>query len=204
MKVTVATFAVFLLLVSAAQCGVYVTNILLTSASPPTGTNNFTVPSGKSLYIEHISLMDTSQYVVCTAPLPGGGMTIFQISENRRITTFEPSLKLDSGSTIGVSSSGALVFGLIVDDSDVYAAVSGEFQSEYVTAAGEVQGALALSSPRPATVKMEVSRDLQTWFEDPAGVFATRANEPTQWNYTAISPEKTAFFRAKARARKAP
>ena len=204
MKVIIVTISAFLLLAPAAQCGVYVTNIVITSTSEPIGTNYFTVPTGKSLYVEYISMAGTNQFVYCVAPLPVGGLVPFTIAEKRLITTFGPPLKLDSGIIITVSSSAALVYGLIVDDADVYAAVSSEFQYEYVTAAGGLQGTLALASSRPASVKMEVSRDLQTWFEDPAGVFATRATEPTQWNYTAISPEKTAFFRAKARARKAP
>ena len=210
MRIIISTVVVFLLLASTAPGEVTVTNILVSRFTAPVGTNTFTVPAGKSLYVEHISLGQTDFYVVQYFIVGGlEGVAVLARSQSDpagQIVSFAPSIKLAAGTKIGVMSNYvgvAMVYGLLVDHADVYAAIPSEFQSEHLTAAGVIQGTLALSSPRPATVKMEASTDLQTWFDDHLNIYASRANDPSQWEYSALNPYDRAFIRARARARKA-
>lgn len=201
MRIILALAVALFLMAFEGKGEVLVTNIALSRFGYPFGTNTYSVPSGKSLYIEHIFLSSTNAnvYYIKQVAL---SMTVCVVAEDQTMTSFHPAIKLNSGITLWVSTNFAIIYGLLVDNADVYAAVPSEFKSTQYAVDGGIEGTIGLSSPRPSIVKMEISADMQNWQKDPDNVSVTRSSEPGQWNYTATGSNDVAFFRARARGRR--
>jgi hypothetical protein len=166
----------------------------------PIGVNAFTVPAGKSLYVEHITLGDTNGYVFYVHAFAEASIEC-KLTMGEPLTSFQPSMKLGAGRTLQVSSGLAILHALLVDTADVYAAVPCNIQSARLADIGTIEGVVGLSSPRPSIVNVEESVDVMNWLYS-TNALVMRSSQPTQWNFTGASKDPTAFFRASARARR--
>jgi hypothetical protein len=197
--------AVFGLLAVGAHAEIVTTNIVLSvSPNPVIGTNRFTVPAGKILAIEHIKLSNTNHYIYIFEQVNAGGFLNEILTGVQGITSFSPSLKITGPRTLQVGPGGAIamIYGLLVDPSDIYAAVPGEFESVRGLANGSMGATLRMDSPRPVHIQLETSSGDPAAWTPLAGVDLRREEEADRIDVADIPPgDPVTLLRAKIRAR---
>ena len=204
MKKTWIILALTLLMPLAARAEVTATNIALSTLPSGNPDQKFNVPVGKVLLSEHINRITTNSWIVVVSPgLPVWFDSVIVLPGGTRVTSFNPSLKVTAGSEIqlrgGSGFTTAIMYALLVDQSDLYAAISSEF-SGMSLAAGGADVHIELDTARPAIVKLEESVDLLSW-STMMGSPVAKASQSKRYLATIPTDKGKDFIRAKARSR---
>ncbi len=158
-----------------------------------TGGTSYTVPTGKVLLVEHVSL--SSDYSTTFA-------LIFEISEKSyRMTlsaeterhSFTRPIKVPEKTSIttNVGSRTLSVFGLLVDASDLYASIQSETEN-IICQNGFFSMEVLATSPRPAVLGVKGSDDLLAWHDVP-DVEIAKAN-PNTYSVTVPISDKKKYY----------
>ena len=165
----------------------------------PIGSASYTVPANKVFVVEVVTCAEAGVLDMLLSPV---AFQYFQ-TPGSTVSLARP-LKVPGGTLIGRHDAGVgtwYLAGLLVDPSDLYAAVTSEFESLYASA-GDLGGRLRLGSPRPATVKIEKTPNLASpeWTQELSALIERRSG--AEHSFTLPAPtDQQQFYRAKARAR---
>ena len=187
-----------------AQGDVVAMNIVLTEQADA-HPSSYTVPAGKVLVVEHVFAASSGTSVGYYITV-GGLLLRVSISSGAGTVSWSPSLKLTAGLTInaqdGSQGGVGIIYALLVDESDLYAAITSEFES-VSAASGDVRGTLRLGSPRPSLVKIERTGGLEAdaWTEELSALIQ-RTSSLNREYVLPLPGENRQFYRATARARK--
>jgi hypothetical protein len=181
--------------------------------------SSYRPPTGKVFIIEHIMFNDewlNSEQLMAVELIPDGTQQSRWISTmpfSATWNTLARPIKVPHTITIAVntrvnipyeSDYKCFIFGMLVDEADLYAAVPSEIIEFDRESTSSLVGSIALASPRPSIVKMESSADLLNW-QSAANASIMQQSSPHQREF-AVDPtgqpgESSTFWRAKARAR---
>ncbi|MFP6906522.1 MAG: hypothetical protein VCG02_14980 [Verrucomicrobiota bacterium] len=172
---------------------------------------NYTVPAGKVLVIEHAmatssdgKLILRREFILDNGPAVP---TFLNITLNNSYTdgtlySLNRPLKIKAGSKIHrnqiTPSSTTYLFGLLVDEADLFAAVPNEIEDGRV-AAGVFSATVQASSARPARAVVEKSADAQTYVTD-SSASVTRTDAGTL-SVTSSTDDAIKLIRVDLRAR---
>jgi len=177
-------------------------------------------PVGKVFIVEHVMFNDAwlnSELTMAVELIPeGSGENSEWMSSMQFSTTWNTlprPIRLPRSVTIAVNiledipfnaDYKCYLFGLLVDEADLYASVPSEIMEFERASASSLAGSIALASPRSSVVKMESSSDLVDW-QPAANVTIKQESSPHQREFTVDTSgqpgDGRTFFRAKARAR---
>lgn len=153
--------------------------------------NTYTVPTGKVLILEHVIFTasfglsgEDRELILDHAGSSGSGSaveTVLRYSSDFN-TLFRP-LKLREGIALRAfltqgTTHRIYLYGLLVDESDLYASVEVEVKEVEVAGSGvrplrqQMQGELEVSANRPTVIEAESTDGTADWEEDPAVAIA--------------------------------
>jgi len=182
-------------------------------------SGSYSPPSGKVFIVEQIGFSDhwdpgtQTRHVLWYSNSTGG--SFWRMTQNFG-TTFNHLLRpvrLAAPSRVAVNSNvpvgyQAFLFGVLVDEQDLYAArIPSQIHSVASTPTPggmQVNGNVALASPRPAKVTVETSTDLDQWQARPDATIAatdSKSEKTLQVEVTGVEAKTTGFVRVDARAR---
>jgi len=182
---------------------IVVTNIVFESGESTT----YTVPTGKVLVVEHAVIMTTDSALRYTPP--GATLRVSLVGSSSGFTSFQPTFKAPAGALFEAEGlqaqhdANGMLFGLLVDPADLYAAIPGEIDWLTSGVAG-LRGEVRLGSPQPRQVKLETSSNLlqPLWEHDPL-VKVEPDSDKRKAPFTAPPvTEPVEFYRVNARARR--
>lgn len=171
----------------------------------------YTVPTGKTLLIEYILFEPAFENSGAdrTYELVNGSRVLYRETASDNRVSFDRPLRLREGRSIRNPNStstsfGMNIVGLLVDNQDLYA--NAPTPTTNLASAdgadGEVSGTVSLSDPRPVSLGIEKSRDLENWVDAP-DIAISSTESPTQKVFqgpTAVDDERL-FLRAVVRSR---
>ena len=165
------------------DAAVQAVQIRLTANTGSTIPIIYEVPAGKVLVVEHVifpQYWDDHAQPKSITIRHGGASTAgtiwdTQVTYSANFNTLFRPLKLPAGTAIaapylGNSSYLLFLYGLLVDEADLYASVPASLkQLQHHNNGGTevIEGTLELSSARPAAIRSRQSDDLKTWQDAP-------------------------------------
>ncbi len=170
----------------------------------------YKVPDRKVFILQHVGFSTswTQERKIQIVPPDGTKSTsTVELTFSRSFNTLDRPLKLPAGTAVlsvnGMTNEECILFGVLADDTDLYAAIGGELTDPWLE--GEFLCAdLVLDSPRPAAVTAQSTARLypSDWREEVDAVTATA--EPGI-RRVQVDPgvTRSKFVRASARARQA-
>lgn len=188
-----------------AEASVAVTNIVLTEQEDA-HPSSFTVPAGKVLVVEHVFNGAVGNSIGYWIQVSNFSLRV-SISAANGMVSYTPSLKFSEGTTLnaqdGDDSGIGVIYALLVDPEDVYAAITSEFTSLYASAV-DLHGTLQLGSPRPSTVRIERREHLGSgeWQPDMETTISNTDSKIARSFSVPIPEGDSQFYRARARARR--
>ncbi len=168
----------------------------------------YTVPSGTVFILQHVGFSTSWTQTRVIQILPPGGnkySSIVELTFSKSFNTLDRELKLPAGTNIvslnTMTMEECILFGVLADDTDLYAALGGELTNPSL-AGGFLSADLVLNSPRPAVVAAESTGQLDSpnWRGEPDAVTATADRRIHRVRVSAGAGESK-FVRASARAR---
>ena len=187
MKTTRLAFLALLILTAAAAAFAAVQPVVITL----TGTStDYIVPANKVLVIENAySGNDYSNHQGIILLNTTVTNVLYIDNWFKKITPIQPALKLAEGWTVRAMLESSdehfiVLFGLLVDPSDLYAGIQNEFQNVSFSASS-LRAALALASPRQPIIELEESSNFSAWTEATEAVVAATTNRA---DYTVMIP----------------
>lgn len=184
-----------------------------------TGTPNYVVPAGKVLLIEHVSAFYSGSFtkvVLTIASVAENDTATFTIpwsfssSDPFQTIHLERPLRAAAGSVVDIfeTADGAAqdvrIQGLLVDESDLYAANLGIETKAVALADERLEATVKLSSARPAILRSEVSFSLQSWTLNPTQQVFKELGSTYTVSTDVESTETRKFLRASAKTPEIP
>ena len=187
-------------------------------------TPDYVVPAGKVLLIEHVSAFfgnssggSFDKVVINIASVGENDPAIFTVPWSFSTSNPAQSIHLDrplraaAGSSVNIfdTAGGAAqdvrIQGLLVDQSDLYAANLGIEVKEVALANQQLEATVKLSSARPAILRSEVSFTLQSWALNPTQQIFKELDSMAYTVSTDVeSTETRKFLRASAKSPEIP
>jgi len=159
----------------------------------------YDIPDGKTLIIEHVSF--EPNYAASSEDrifeIWNGNRNLYRLRSFSDRITFTRPLRIPDSRTFNVRngnspsvSFGMNVFGLLVDNEDLYA---GDPKAEIELASadsstGEVQGSVKLSTARPMKVRLQSSVDLENWNPATGIVVTGSSGDPKEQIFAGFAP----------------
>lgn len=194
-------------LVTAAWAVIAPIRINLTASSP-----TYQVPAGKVLIIEQGYFDSANTSLILVFSNASSSMTIEVPGWYGTLTPIQPPLKVASNDYITAliatndSRTSLVMFGLLVDPEDLYAAIPNQFEERIAMEGGAFRSILGLASARQPVIRLEDSTNLleDGWAES---VLAELARTTNALQYEVSLPtadEQKEFLRANVRSRVGP
>lgn len=211
MRITLAVFVVAsLLAVGQPACAkVVATTIRLYMQTLDPSKLTYKVPSGNVFILQHVGFSTswTPQARAIHIVPPGGKeySSTVELTFTKSFNTLTRDLKLPAGTLISslndMTEEECILFGVLAEESDIYAAVGGELTTPSL-AGGFFSADVVLDSPRPAIVTAESRPDLvkDPWREEPDAVTPTADRRVYRVEVPAGDGESN-FVRVSARSR---
>ena len=184
------------------------TTVRLYMRTMDTSKLTYAVPDRKVFILQHVGFSTTWTQERKIQIVPPGGTkstSTVELTFSRTFNTLDRPLKLPGGTSIlSVNyeiNEECVLFGVLADDTDLYAAIGGEFTNPWLE--GEFLCAdLVLDSPRPAVVTAQSAARLypSDWSEEVDAVTAT-AEPGIRRVRVDAGGSGSKFVRASARAR---
>jgi hypothetical protein len=177
------------------------------------GSSTYVVPDGKALIVEHVAFSDSwigkpFAIVIRFSANAAGAMFMTTITYNQKWNSLLRPIRLPAGKGVSIQTGYGVVFkcflyGLLVDEADLYAGVPAKIDSLQVVSSEsgqQVSGQVELRSPRPSHVVIQQTETLGQWQTASALVQGSAAS-PSQKSFAMNVPSAThqAFFRAHGR-----
>jgi hypothetical protein len=162
-----------------------------------------TLPTSKALLIDNVYTTNAAMYLSKGATLVNIGGSFFKLRNNTTTSdsTVAFPLLVPPGWTIGGSGSLCVVFGRLVDLSDLYAGISNRIESisvnEGVTSLG-----VQLASAKPVRVSTEATADLALAWNAVSNAVVTRAADPARLTVAVPTNGPEQFYRTKTTPRR--
>ncbi len=170
----------------------------------------YVVPEGKVLILEHVAFSDTwtgkpTALRIQFSINPVGPVWTTTITYSQNWNSLLRPIRIPAGKAAAIDSSyggtyQCFLYGLLVDEADLYAGVPAAIQGLQVAEGPDgqqVTGRIELQSPQPSHVVVQQTEDLDLWENAFATVQATELS-PAQKTFSVNLPSDTqkAFFRA--------
>jgi hypothetical protein len=167
-------------------------------------TNAYQVPSGKVLIIEQGYLSTTYNSLILVFSNASSVMQIEVPNWKGQLTAIQPPLKVPGDdyiiALIADINTFVVMFGLLVDPEDLYAAIPSEFKSA-TRLAGEMNSVLGLASTRQPIIRPETSGDLVDWTKA-MNVTVYGTTNPADYRLQLPLGSQREFLRARTISRK--
>jgi hypothetical protein len=188
-------------LVTAAWAAISPIRINLTASNP-----TYQVPSGKVLIIEQAYFDSANASLIVVFSNSTSSMLIEVPSWKGSLTPIQPPLKIGSNDYITAlidtndNRTSLVMFGLLVNPEDLYAAIPSEFESA-ARSTGDMSSRLGLASTRQPIIRAETSDDLVDWTQA-MNVAVYGTTSPSDYRLLLPLGSRSEFLRARAISRK--
>jgi hypothetical protein len=158
----------------------------------------YTVPAGKVLILQQVSLPQGSGVVATILVLTGGSSATVAMpgANTNGIYRFQTPLYLPEGTVAYASAANTCLFGLLVDVSDMpLFAGLGSSLGNVTIAANTMTGIIRLPTSDPVVVRFQSSTDLVNWQYD-SSVVVQRGPNKMELQFTMPVSGADRFYRA--------